>query len=70
MTLVPAPPAPYRMTGIPSHGGGSYRSYWVDEENRKVFCLVDAPTADAAVAVHREAHGLVADQIYEVVEGS
>jgi hypothetical protein len=50
--------------------GVSYRSYWVDEANRKVFCLVDAPTADAAIAVHREAHGLVADQIYEVVEGS
>jgi hypothetical protein len=35
-----------------------------------VFCLVDAPTAEAAVAVHRQAHGLIADRIYEVVEGS
>jgi hypothetical protein len=35
-----------------------------------VFGLVEAPDADAAIAVHREAHGLVADKIYEVSEGS
>jgi hypothetical protein len=35
--------------------------YWVDEANSKVFCLVDAPDAEAAATVHREAHGLVAD---------
>ncbi|MDO7868504.1 DUF4242 domain-containing protein [Nocardioides jiangxiensis] len=50
--------------------GVTYRSYWVDEASRKVFCLVEAPDADAAIAVHREAHGLVADKIYEVSEGS
>ena len=46
-----------------------YLHYWVDEEGGKVFCLVQAPTADAAHAVHREAHGLVADEIYPVVQG-
>jgi len=50
--------------------GVSYKQYWVDEGNGKVFCLVEAPDADAAITVHREAHGLVADKIYEVVEGS
>ena len=50
--------------------GVNYRQYWVDEANGKVFCLVEAPDADAAIRVHREAHGLVADKIYEVVEGS
>jgi hypothetical protein len=50
--------------------GVSYKQYWVDEANHKVFCLVEAPDADAAIAVHREAHGLVADKIYEVVEGT
>ncbi len=50
--------------------GVNYLRYWVDEPNAKVFCLVEAPDADAAIAVHREAHGLVADKIYEVVEGS
>jgi len=45
-----------------------YLRYWVDEAAGKVFCLVDAPSADAATAVHREAHGLVADDLYEVQE--
>ena len=45
-----------------------YRRYWVDQNAGKVFCLVDAPDADAAHTVHREAHGLVADEIYEVSE--
>ena len=49
--------------------GVDYRSYWVDEANGKVFCLVDAPNPEAANAVHREAHGLVADHLHLVVEG-
>jgi len=48
----------------------SYLRYWVDEQQGKVFCLVEAPSSDAASAVHREAHGLVADEIYQVQEGS
>ena len=47
-----------------------YRRYWVDEGEGKIFCLVEAPSAQAAATVHREAHGLVADAIYEVREGS
>jgi hypothetical protein len=50
--------------------GVKYIKYWLDEKRRKVFCLVEAPDADAAVRVHREAHGLVADRIFEVVEES
>jgi Nickel responsive protein SCO4226-like len=50
--------------------GVKYLKYWVDESQGKIFCLVDAPNADAAHTVHREAHGLVADEIYEVSEGS
>lgn len=49
--------------------GVEYRRYWYDEESGKVFCLVAAPDADAAAAVHREAHGLVADQVIPVTEG-
>jgi len=48
----------------------NYLRYWVDEGKGKVFCLVDAPSADAAATVHREAHGLVADDVFEVKEGS
>jgi hypothetical protein len=47
-----------------------YLRYWVDEKEGKVFCLVEAPDADTAVTVHREARGLVADRIFEVEEGS
>jgi hypothetical protein len=50
--------------------GVRYLRYWVNEDDGKVFCLVDAPNEEAAHSVHREAHGLVADEIYEVSEGS
>lgn len=48
--------------------GVEYKKYWVDEAQGKIFCLVEAESADAAAAVHREAHGLVADEIYLVSE--
>jgi hypothetical protein len=50
--------------------GVDYMRYWVDEEAGKIFCLVDAPESETAAKVHREAHGLVADEIYPVSEGS
>lgn len=46
-----------------------YLRYWVDESAGKIFCLVDAPDPDAANRVHREAHGLVADEVHLVKEG-
>ena len=46
-----------------------YLRYWVDEAAGKIFCLVDAPNPEAANTVHREAHGLVADEVNLVVEG-
>ena len=53
-----------------SRYGVSYLRYWVDEGAGKIFCLVDADSADDASTVHREAHGLVADEIYPVSEHS
>jgi Protein of unknown function (DUF4242) len=50
--------------------GVRYLKYWVAAGAGKVFCLVEAPDAGAAVCVHRVAHGLVADRIYEVEEGA
>ncbi|MCH7910077.1 MAG: DUF4242 domain-containing protein [Actinomycetota bacterium] len=50
--------------------GVSYLRYWVNEEEGKIFCLVEADDAEAANTVHREAHGLVADAIYPVSEHS
>jgi hypothetical protein len=49
--------------------GVSYQSYWFDEATGKVFCLIEAPSKEAAIAVHREAHGLLADELIEVKEG-
>jgi len=49
--------------------GVKYLRYWVDEGQGKIFCLVDAPSEDAANRVHREAHGLVADAVFPVIEG-
>ena len=50
--------------------GVRYLRYWFDETSGKVFCLVEAPDEAAAAAVHREAHGLVADHITPVQEGA
>jgi class 3 adenylate cyclase len=40
--------------------------YWYNADAGKVFCLFDAPNPEAAAAVHREAHGLMAEKIIEV----
>jgi glucuronate isomerase len=50
--------------------GVNYLRYWFDEASGKVFCLVEAPDADTAAKVHEEAHGLLADEITPVQEGS
>jgi hypothetical protein len=47
--------------------GVSFVRYRVDEEAGKIFCLGDAESANT---LHREAHGLVADEIYSVKEFS
>jgi Protein of unknown function (DUF4242) len=50
--------------------GVKYHRYWFNDETGEVFCLAEAPNKEAAEAVHREAHGLMADEIVEVKEGS
>lgn len=50
--------------------GVNYLRYWFDEGSGKVFCLVEAPDAETASTVHREAHGLVADELIPVQEGT
>ena len=50
--------------------GVNYKSYWVNEDEGKVFCLVDAPDKESAVRTHREAHGLEAHTLYEVKQGA
>jgi hypothetical protein len=50
--------------------GVDYVRYWFSQDAGRVYCLVHAPDKEAAVAVHKEAHGLLADEIVEVVEGA
>jgi hypothetical protein len=50
--------------------GVNYLKYWFNDQTGRIYCLVDAPSKEAAETVHREAHGLVADEIMEVQEGS
>jgi hypothetical protein len=68
----PADVAGAHMKDLETQGkyGVSYLRYWVDEDAGKIFCLVEADSADDANTVHREAHGLVADEIYPVSEHS
>lgn len=54
---------------IQDRHGANYLRYWFSQEAGKVYCLVEAPSADAAEAVHRDSHGLVADEVIAVVEG-
>jgi len=50
--------------------GVRYLKYWLDENGGRLYCLAEAPNKEAAIRVHREAHGLVADEINEVSENS
>ncbi len=49
--------------------GVEYLTYWYNDDVGTVFCLVKAPNKEAAATVHRQAHGLLADEIIEVKEG-
>jgi hypothetical protein len=49
--------------------GVKYLRYWYNAESGQVFCLVEAPDKETAIRVHAEGHGLVADGVFEVVEG-
>ena len=46
--------------------GVEYVKYWFNDSCGKIFCLVHAPSPEAAAEVHRAAHGLVAEKIIEV----
>jgi uncharacterized protein DUF4242 len=50
--------------------GVKYLRYFMDEKAGKVWCISEAPSAEASLQVHKEAHGLIPDRIYPVVEGT
>ena len=49
--------------------GVNYLKYWFNEKEGRVFCLVEAPDKESAIKVHKEAHGLLTDEIFEFNEG-
>jgi hypothetical protein len=49
--------------------GVKYLKYWYNEDEGTAYCLSEAPSKEAAIAVHREAHGMVPDEITEVKQG-
>lgn len=49
--------------------GVDYKQYWFDDDAGAVFCLFEGPNKEAGERVHREAHGMPADEIYEVTQG-
>jgi hypothetical protein len=44
--------------------------YWVNAKEGRMFCLLEAPSKEAAYAMHLEAHGILPNEIYEVTEGA
>jgi hypothetical protein len=46
--------------------GVEFKAYWLDQKAGKIYCLAEAPSADAINKVHNEAHGLLAEKISEV----
>ena len=49
--------------------GVRHLRYWFNVEHGSFYCLVEAPDPSAAEAVHRQAHGMIADDVVEVEEG-
>jgi class 3 adenylate cyclase len=46
--------------------GVQFLTFWFNSPDGQAFCLVDAPTKEAAIAVHKASHGLVPHEIIEV----
>jgi Protein of unknown function (DUF4242) len=59
-----------RDVAVQAKHGATFFRYWFDEATGRVYCLFEAPDADSGAAVHRDAHGLLADEIIQVQEGS
>ena len=49
--------------------GVHFINYWVDPRTGDIFCLSEAESADAVIATHRDAHGLISDEIAQVTQG-
>lgn len=55
---------------IQARYGARYVTYWWNQGSGHLFCLVEAPTREDAIAVHRDGHGFVPDALLEVEEST
>jgi len=46
--------------------GVQFLTFWFNSPDGQAFCLVDAPSKEAAIAVHKASHGLVPHEMVEV----
>jgi len=58
-----------RDVAIQDSYGVRFLRYWFDPVTGKTFCLSEAPSMEAVNAVHQQAHGAMADEIFVVYEG-
>lgn len=58
-----------RHTAVGAAHGVRWLKAWYDEDSGRLFCLSEAPSAEAHIAVHKEAAGMLVDEIAEVTEG-
>jgi hypothetical protein len=58
-----------RDLAVEAKHGVRFLNYWFDAATATVICLCEAPSKEAALAVHKEAHGLMPETLGEVVEG-
>jgi Protein of unknown function (DUF4242) len=47
----------------------NFINYWVDEKDGVVMCLAQAKDSSALIQTHKEAHGLLPAQVFEVKQG-
>lgn len=51
---------------IQEQHGVQFLTFWFNSPGGQAFCLVDAPSKEAAIAVHKASHGLVPSDVVEV----
>jgi hypothetical protein len=48
----------------------NFLNYWVNEKLGVVMCLAQAPDSSSMVNAHKEAHGLIPQEVHKVKEGN
>lgn len=66
VTVQAAAGAHRKDLAVEGRHGVDFKAYWVDEKEGKIYCLAEAPSAEAVNQAHKEAHGLLADKVAEV----